>query len=679
MIQFLYPAFLFALFAIAIPIIIHLFNFRRFKRVYFTNVQFLKEVKQETQSKSRLKHLLVLISRILAIIFLVLAFAQPFIPVDDRQVAVGAKNISVFIDNSFSMEAVGPNGRLLDVAKRKAEDLALAYDPSDRFQLLTNNFEARHQRMVTRDEFITMISEVNAGPAAHNISEVVKRQKDALGTASNQTAFLLSDFQKSITDINAIETDTNLSLRYIPVNAQKTGNLYIDSVWFSSPGVQPGRPEELHVKIMNTGDEEAENIPVKFTVNGAQRALASVDIAANTSVTSVLSFSVSEPGWQKAVLSITDYPITFDDNYYIAFNVASQINVLSLNEETSNNYLEALFRNDPFFQYLPVNINQVDYSGLKNYNLIVLNDVKTVSSGLSQELNKFVEDGGTLLVFPADQADLNSFQNMLSTMEAGFYSRPDTQATRVDRINLESEIFRDVFEKVPDNMDMPLVRKHYTLNRGSRTSEEVLLRLQNGNSLLSRYNHGRGTVYVSTVSLSTEFSNFPRHAIFVPALYKIALLSSRNERLAYTIGTDQAVEHREASISSDQVLHLVNKENGFDIIPEHRSVSGKTTFFMHDQVREAGIYDLVRGNETVAVFAFNYNRNESQLDFYTPDQLAEMNDRFGLLNVALIRDSGRNLASIISDTSKGISLWKWCIVLVLIFLGIETLLLKFWK
>jgi hypothetical protein len=679
MIQFLYPAFLFALFAIAIPIIIHLFNFRRFKRVYFTNVQFLKEVKQETQSKSRVKHLLVLISRILAIMFLVFAFAQPFIPVDNREVAVGSKNISVFIDNSFSMEAVGPNGRLLDVAKRKAEDIALAYDASDRFQLLTNDFEARHQRMVTRDEFISMISEVEAGPSAHNISEVVKRQKDALGNSSNQTAFLLSDFQKNITDINAIETDTNLTLRYIPVNAQKTGNLYIDSVWFSSPGVQPGKPEELHVKIFNSGDDEAENIPVKFIVNGAQRALASVDIAANTSVTAVLSFSVSEPGWQKAVVSITDYPVTFDDHYYIAFNVATQINILSLNEATYNNYLEALFRNDPFFQYQPVKINQVDYSGLKNFNLIVLNDVKTVSSGLGQELNKFVDEGGTLLIFPADGADLNSFQNMLSTMEAGFYSRPDTQATRVDRINLESEIFRDVFEKVPDNMDMPLVRKHYTLNRSSRTSEEVLLRLQNGNPLLSRYNHGKGSVYISTVSLSTEFSNFPRHAIFVPALYKIALLSSRNERLAYTIGADLAVEHREASISSDQVLHLINKEKNFDIIPEHRSVAGKTTFFMHDQIREAGIYELRRASETVAVFAFNYNRNESRLDFYTPDQLAEMNDRYGLVNAGLIRESGRSFASIISDTSRGVSLWKWCIVLVLVFLGIETLLLKFWK
>src|SRR5450631_1628843 len=111
--NFTYPAFLFALSAIAIPIIIHLFNFRKFKTVYFSNVRFLKEVKEETQAKSKLKNLLVLIARILAIVFLVFAFAQPFIPSANKKVIVGDKTVSIFIDNSFSMDAVNKNGTLL--------------------------------------------------------------------------------------------------------------------------------------------------------------------------------------------------------------------------------------------------------------------------------------------------------------------------------------------------------------------------------------------------------------------------------------------------------------------------------------------------------------------------------------------------------------------------------------
>src|SRR6185369_14626860 len=103
--MFVYPAFLWALFATAIPIIIHLFNFRRYKKVYFTNVRFLKELKHESESKSKLKQILILIARILAITALVFAFSQPFLPSKVSKNRGGVKSVSVYIDNSFSMES----------------------------------------------------------------------------------------------------------------------------------------------------------------------------------------------------------------------------------------------------------------------------------------------------------------------------------------------------------------------------------------------------------------------------------------------------------------------------------------------------------------------------------------------------------------------------------------------
>src|SRR6187551_1622500 len=107
---FTYPAFLFALSALSIPVIIHLFNFRRFKKIYFTNVRFLQEIKQDTRSRSRLKHLLILIARLLALAFLVFAFAQPFIPVSkSSNIATGTKHVSIYVDNSYSMDAIGKN------------------------------------------------------------------------------------------------------------------------------------------------------------------------------------------------------------------------------------------------------------------------------------------------------------------------------------------------------------------------------------------------------------------------------------------------------------------------------------------------------------------------------------------------------------------------------------------
>src|SRR5258706_15952530 len=112
--NFIYPGFLFALSALVIPVVIHLFNFRKFKKIYFTNVRFLREIKQDTQSRSKIKHLLILLSRILAVSFLVLAFAQPYIPATKGVVMSGIRAVSVYIDNSFSMDALGKNGSLME-------------------------------------------------------------------------------------------------------------------------------------------------------------------------------------------------------------------------------------------------------------------------------------------------------------------------------------------------------------------------------------------------------------------------------------------------------------------------------------------------------------------------------------------------------------------------------------
>ena len=140
--SFLYPTFLYALAAVAIPIIIHLFNFQRYKTVLFTNVRFLKEVKQQTKQQAQLKHLLVLLARILFIVFLVLAFAKPFIPVTEQASGTG-NAVSIFLDNSLSMDATNEDGRLFDQARNSVAEIVAAYKPTDRFQLLTNDFEAR--------------------------------------------------------------------------------------------------------------------------------------------------------------------------------------------------------------------------------------------------------------------------------------------------------------------------------------------------------------------------------------------------------------------------------------------------------------------------------------------------------------------------------------------------------
>jgi len=146
---FQYPAFLFALAALAIPIIIHLFYFRRFKTVYFTNVRFLKEVKEETSARQKLRNLLVLLMRCLAVAALVFAFAQPFIP-KDVEVRQGQKLVSVFVDNSFSMRAMSEDVPLLEKAKQRLafNEMLILQLKNQLRKLKWQNVPAVHQKPI---------------------------------------------------------------------------------------------------------------------------------------------------------------------------------------------------------------------------------------------------------------------------------------------------------------------------------------------------------------------------------------------------------------------------------------------------------------------------------------------------------------------------------------------------
>ena len=327
--SFVYPQFLFALFAISIPIIIHLFNFRRFKKVYFSDIRFLKEVKQQTQNRNRIKHLLVLLARILAIAFLVLAFAQLFIPTTNKNSTAGIQTLSVYVDNSFSMENVSKNGMLLDEAKKIAREIALAHSQTDLFQLLTNNFEGKHQRLVSREEFLTMLDEVKISPAVRTVSEISARQTDALSKTEtkNKKSFIVSDFQKSMSDFEKVKNDTSIKTILLPVPANQQSNLYIDSCWFESPVHQLNQAEKLNVRIKNTSENNLENIPVKNFLNNQQKTPASFSIAPNESKDIQLSFVIKEPGIQQGRIEITDYPVTYDDKFYFSFKVAKNIAV----------------------------------------------------------------------------------------------------------------------------------------------------------------------------------------------------------------------------------------------------------------------------------------------------------------------------------------------------------------
>ncbi|HEV7231762.1 MAG TPA: BatA domain-containing protein [Bacteroidia bacterium] len=696
--RFVNPAFLFALSAISIPILIHLFNFRKFKTVYFTNVRFLREVKEETQSKSQLKHLLVLLCRILAITFLVLAFAQPYIPYHHQKVNTGSKALSLYIDNSFSMDAENKSGRLLDEAKKDARDIASAYRPTDQFQLLTNDFEGRHQRLVNREEFLELLDEVKLSPAVKNMSQVFSRQADLLNNAGrlsgSKLAFLIGDFQKSISDFDRIKNDTSVTVHLIPVVPQERKNLYIDSCWFETPVRKLNTPQLLHVRLRNSSAQEYTNIPMKLFINGQQKTPSSFHIAPMGKTDTVIAFTIREPGWQQGRVEITDSPITFDDTYYFSFEASASIPVLCISPAPKTSVpatantgrpVAALFGHDSAFRFSEVRENAIDYSAIAKYKLIVLDGLSSVSSGLGLELNRFLQNGGSLLIFPSAHIDAGGYTDFLSSIHANTFQETDTADTKVDKLNFEHEIYREgVFEKKngrlqTSNLDLPSVLSHYRMSRSSRSGEEDLMTLRNGDPFLSKYTIGKGSLYICSAALTPEASNFQKHALFVPTLLQIAFFSQQQNRMSYTIGNNEVVELNSTPSGTEHVFHILSGDGKFDIIPEHRIIDSKTNLFIRNQVSTSGNYNLKSDTDLVAGLSFNYNRKESDITTLSPAELTGALEKAGLVNFNVIEKGQKELSSLLSEMDQGQKLWKICIWLALIFLAAEVALLRLLK
>jgi hypothetical protein len=682
--QFLYPGFLAALGFLAVPIIVHLFNFVRYKKIYFSNVHFLKEVKEETQSRSRLKHLLILAARLLAVFFLVFAFAQPFIPAENAIVKEGTKAVSIYIDNSFSMATIGKNGTLLDEAKKDALDIVKAFEPTDKFQLLTNDFLGKHQHWVNKKVFNEMLDEVKIAPSVRKIEEIVARQKDLLSTANESVklSYIISDFQQSGFNMAKLKGDSTVSCQLIRLEGNKTPNVYIDSCWFANPARQFNQAELLFVKIVNTGAADLENVPVKLMINGVQRAVASANIKAESSVQIEMAYTNKESGIINGQIQINDYPLTYDNDYFFSYQVSKKIKLLIVNQKEENNYLNKLFVSDPLFEVVQNTPKNIDYGSLGNYNLLILANLDEISSGFIDELKLNIQKGLNVLVFPGVKIKLDDYNNLLGNFSSALLPI-DTVSVKVGKINFKHPIYAGVFEESKmkkENVNYPLILKHYPIKTNNKGNQESLISLINGDEFLLQFSNKLGKLYFCVSPLDETYTSFPRHAVFVPTLYKIAIASSFAEPLFYTIGNIQNIELKNNNLQTDPVYRIQALDGKSDFIAQTKSNGFSTMVDVEKQIKIAGNYWLKSNtNDTLKGLSFNFNRLESSTDYYTIDDLEKSIEQYKLNNFKVIEKGAKNMAATMMNMSKGTQLWKWCVIFALLCLGLEIALIKWMK
>ncbi|PTT00404.1 hypothetical protein DBR11_10070 [Pedobacter sp. HMWF019] len=673
--NFLYPGFLFALTAVAIPVLIHLFNFRKYTKVYFSNVQFLKEVKEQGASREKLRNLLLLFTRILAIVFLVLAFARPYWSSGKKMDPAAQTLVLIYVDNSYSMEAVNKDGSLLDEAKRKVREVVKSYGPNDRFQLLTNDFEGKHQRQVRGEELLQLLDEVKISPVHRGLPQVMNRLDAHRDLNSNRFIYLISDFQESFTGSKAVGfSDPGEQITLVKLQANKMPNIAADSVWFLSAVHKPGDAEKLVVKLRNYTEEPASGIAVKLTIDYTQKAVHNLNIPANGTVNDTIAFRGLGQGWHRGLVSVKDYPVVFDDYLNFTFKVEASRSVLNIKGDPGERHIDALYASDSYFKVTDMPESNIRYSDLGEYDVIVLNGLKSPSSGLSQQLRLYVSQGGTVVVFPDLDGNQTQYSAFLSELSLPRVSGLHAEQLNVSAIDLKHEVFREVFEHIPSSIDLPKVNRYFGFAELQKNVQQNLMTLPPNQLFFAQFGLGAGKIYLCATSINIKDSNLPQHPVFVPLMYKVAFGSAKKQPLYYTIGNNDLLESEQISLGTNQSLRLV--ADHFEAIPELRQANGKSLIYIADQVRKPGFYELKKADSVMGVYAFNEDRRESD-GRYTED--TKLKELFPTQKIELYH-SGKDVLTL-EGTPKNnrTDLWKLCLVLCAVFLAVEVLLIRFFN
>lgn len=667
----LYPSFLWALFALSIPVIVHLFNFRRYKRIVFTNLKFLSQINQQTKSGNQLKKYLILASRLLALTFLVFAFAQPLKTNKDTPFSTGKNLVSILLDNSFSMNRSGAEGPLLEAAKNRARAIISASKNNDEFQIITADLNATFMHTVNKQTALETIDKIKISSGAKPMNQLMEVQQRLLAkSSSGKRTFVISDFQKN--DLPMVsEPDTNTSQTWIQIPGENTGNICIDTCYLTSPILQAGESVTLAVQVSNYSETEVQGLTIELNIDNQPKGIATFDIKPFGKTTQTINFIIDNGGEHQCILQHSGDNLSIDDKLYFSINLKTDLPVLNIFNQKER-YINAVFNETKGFTYTGVSSANVQYNGFSKAALICIEGNTNLSNGLSNELKNYVAKGGNLFIFPQGGLPSGGIQTLAGSLGFTVSEQPVLFNNKVSFIDIEHHLFRHIFEKIPKNPDLPMVQQYYSI---SSPQGQSVMRLSNGQPFLMHFKNNKGNVYICASPLDNSYTNFQNHAFFVPLLMKAALLSGSQNALYYQCG----------QTSNIPIITISNPEKGITLknvsasfFTEVININGEMFLNTNGEIEQPGWYNATMNNTDSSLFnlSFNMNRKESDTRTFSPDDLEK---KAALNGATLFTGSAEQLGAEYATAVKGTPLWKWCIIFVLIFLMIEILLIRFFK
>ena len=657
--EFVHPEILWALSALAIPIAVHLLHFRRFRKVAFSQVAFLNEVKRETKAMQQIRHWIILLLRLLALSAIILAFAQPFFPPEgataDENDTIAGHAISIYVDNSFSMQAIGEDGQLLQSAKNKAAVVVEQFEATDRFQIVTNEFSGRDQIFLTQEQAMERLAEIKTSPVVRPVEAIMKRMGAQLEKEPlrKRVGYLFSDLQETTHRFSpeSAAADTNAQWHFIPEFASTSPNIWIDSIWFEERvaagtfNLLPGLPTDT-----------------------------------------ALRFTHGLAGLHRGRITIEDAPIQFDDDLYFGYDVRDEIRILHITDDANSEASRSIERVYQSAENL-YRLNTVTTWSpreLEDEQLVLVSGVSSPSSGLIQTLATFVDQGGSVCYMPErTSSDPQFFQAFDGQSKGSWISVSD----RVSTLETSHPFFTGVFDSQPERLNLPTISELW--HRETSAREEVLASTLLGHAFFSRLTFGKGTVYFLGTSPDPSCSNVTRHALWVPLLLRMAEQSKATPVMWGVIGqkTPIAVAAEPDAIESVSfsgpiapaapIDQSISKEPNW--LPEARVIQGRTSIEIGNLNLDPGHYRVRFGAKDIALFGVNQNRQESDHRAFTVAEFQAQWAEWNWSHVDVVQASAAALSEAIDRLEKGNPVWFLFMYIALFALFVESFLLRSWK
>jgi hypothetical protein len=682
--NFLNPAVLIGLVAAAIPLILHLINLRKLKKIEFSTLKFIKELQKTKIKKLKIKQWLLLIIRTLIIIFVVLAFSRPVTDSNIPYFSSYSKTSTVLlIDNSFSMDISDEYGNRLKQAKRIAKEITNLIKDGDEIAVIPmadielNTFSlSRNYNLINEQIDAINISNYTANPERSLITSF-SILDDAVNL--NKEIFIISDMADnlfdSLNDSLAVNTsDSGINIIQIGKDSQvDIKNYSLDSLTINNQIFQFGSEILLDALLTNHSDNEIENLVVSLNFNERRVAQRSVDLPPDNSSGISIETEINARGAIDASLELESDELLQDNYRYFSFLIPEKPSVAVYSE---NNYKYInLVLNASNSEIITERFDRsnIGTANFNKYDLIILAEPPNNNSDLLR-LQKYAEGGGSIIAFASNEMT-EEYKNFLNVTGFGTVEPiefADNSNAQIDYTDVKHPVFNDLFinsdeGKQPESPDV------YNLQTNS--GGKILMRIAE-HALLSESVYNSGKLFYFALSPDIKMSDFPLTALFPALIYKsIMYLTAKDIKGNDFIIGEQISITIEPKYSGDGNFEIIDP-NGNSFFAQGIRVSSGSLLSFKD-LSIPGNYMIKNNDRIVSIFSVNVNPSESDNNYLNEEEINQKLEQIFTDALSINHlSSTEKIDNMIIRARIGSELWQIFVILALVFSALEMIIQK---